>query len=264
MGKTCFFVSRIGDPDSPEREFSDKVLKYIVAPVLDKCGYQTPVRADRITQPGVITTQVFTHLWNDDLVIADLTGRNPNVFYELAVRHIRRKPFIHLIQEGEGIPFDIAPNRTLTFGFDIEKAEQAKTALEAMITAADDDRATETPLSLAVDFSTAGVSANPLGGGIAQILSAVQEIKGAVQGQVAQRPWGHGRSRLVRDVVMERLSDKLRELGVPVKSLGMPVETPGGITIECGDRKIEIPIGDAADLVDGIIKPLEFLKRIGA
>lgn len=264
MAKTCFFVSRIGDPGSPEREFSDKVLKYIIAPVLEKCGYQAPVRADQITQPGVITTQVFTHLWSDDLVIADLTGSNPNVFYELAVRHIRRKPFIHVIQEGERIPFDIASNRTLTFGFDIEKAEQAKIALKAMITTADDDGATETPLSLAVDFSTAGVSANPLESGIAQILSAVQEIKGAVQGQVAQRPSGYVRSRLVRDAIMERFADKLRELGVPVKSLSMPVEIAGGITIEFADRRIEIPIGDAADFVDGIIKPLELLKRIGA
>jgi hypothetical protein len=130
MGKTCFFISRIGDPGSPEREFSDKLLKYIVAPVLEKFGYDLPIRGDHITQPGVITTQVFTHLWNDDLVIADLTGSNPNVFYELAVRHVRRKPFIHLIERGAKIPFDIAPNRTIEFGFDIEDAERAKGALE--------------------------------------------------------------------------------------------------------------------------------------
>lgn len=239
------------------------MLKYIVGPVLEKCGYNAALRADQITQPGVITTQVFTHLWNYDLVIADLTGGNPNVFYELAVRHIRRKPFIHLIQEGERIPFDIAPNRTLTFGFDIEKAEQAKLALEPMIRAADDDRATETPLSLAVDFSTAGVSANPLESGIAQILSAVQEIKGAFHGQVSPRPWESGHSRLVREVVMERFSDKLRELGLPVKGLSMPMEVPGGIMIEFVDRKFEISLEDAADFVDGIIKPLELLKRIG-
>src|ERR1035438_4586551 len=80
MAKTCSFISRIGDHGSPERAFSDKLLKYIVAPVLENCGYETPVRADHITQPGVITTQVFTRLWDDDLVVADLTGGNPNVF----------------------------------------------------------------------------------------------------------------------------------------------------------------------------------------
>lgn len=182
MLKTCFFISRIGDTGSPERDFSDKLLKYIIAPVLKKCGYETPIRADHITQPGVITTQVFTHLWNDDLVIADLTGSNPNVFYELAVRHIRRKPFVHLIQAGHKIPFDIAPNRTIEFDFDIEKAELAKQALEGMVNGVGDGPLTlQTPLSAAIDFSAATVSENPVQDGIAQILSLVQEIRGRLE-----------------------------------------------------------------------------------
>jgi hypothetical protein len=266
MPKSCFFISRIGDPDSPERKFSDRLLKYIVAPVLEKCGYGTPVRADQITQPGVITTQVFTHLWADDLVVADLTGSNPNVFYELAVRHVRRKPFVHLIQAGAKIPFDVAPNRTIEFDFDIEKAELAKTALEAMVMAAPDDPAgIQTPLSAAVDFATLGTSADPLRDGIAQILSAVQEINGMVRGAPSSPAWGRigGDNGRVRDAVLERFSTKLRELGVPVKSMGMPVEVAGGITMHFGDHDVEVSIGDAADLVDGILKPVEFLKRIG-
>jgi hypothetical protein len=179
MGKTCFFISRIGDPGSPEREFSDKLLKYIIGPVLEKCGCEVPVRADHITQPGVITTQVFTHLWNDDLVVADLTGSNPNVFYELAVRHIRRKPFVHVIQAGQRAPFDIAPNWTIEFDFEIEKAERAKSLLEAMINGVGDDPATlQTPLSAAVDFSSIGAAANPVLTGVEQILSIVQELRG--------------------------------------------------------------------------------------
>lgn len=193
MAKICFFISRIGEAGSPEREFSDKLLKYIVAPVLQKCGYGTPVRADHITQPGVITTQVFQHLWNDDLVVADLTGGNPNVFYELAVRHVRRKPFVHLIQAGHRIPFDIAPNRTIEFDFDIEKAERAKATLEAMVDGALDAPASLlTPLSAAIDFSTAETSPDPIREGIAQLLSMVQEIKGAVRGPMElafSAPW---------------------------------------------------------------------------
>ena len=164
MSMTCFFISRIGEAGSPEREFSDKLLKYIIEPVLKQSGYENPLRADHITQPGVITTQVFTHLWDDDLVIADLTGTNPNVFYELAVRHIRRKPFVHMIQVGEKIPFDIAPNRTIEFDFDGEKAELAKSALGAMIKGLSDDPATlQTPLSAAVDFSRSAQAKTPFG-----------------------------------------------------------------------------------------------------
>jgi hypothetical protein len=42
-----------------------------------------------------------------DLVVADLTGANPNVYYELALRHSTAKPFVHLAREGTEIPFDI-------------------------------------------------------------------------------------------------------------------------------------------------------------
>lgn len=251
---------------APNADFSDKLLKYIVAPGLENCGYETPVRADHITQPGVITTQVFTHLWTDDLVVADLTGSNPNVFYELAVRHIRRKPFVHLIQAGAKIPFDVAPNRTIEFDFDIEKAELAKTALEAMVMAAPDDPASiQTPLSAAVDFATAGIGVDPMRDGIAQILSAVQEIKGMIHGAPSATVWGRigGDNKRVRDAVLERFSTKLRELGVSVQSMGMPVEVTGGIMMHFGDHDVEVSIGDAADLVDGILKPVEFLKRIG-
>jgi hypothetical protein len=233
---------------------------------LEKCGYETPIRADHITQPGMITTQVFTRLWVDDLVVADLTGSNPNVFYELAVRHIRRKPFVHLIQAGAKIPFDVAPNRTIEFDFDIEKAESAKTRLAAMVMAAPEDPANiHTRLSAAVDFATAGIGVDPLMDGVSQILSTVQEIKGVVHGSPNLSAWGHiGRdNRRVRDAVLERFSTKLRELGVSVQSIGMPVEVAGGITLHFGDRDVEVSIGDAVDLVDGILKPVEFLKRIG-
>lgn len=180
MPKTCFFISRIGDSGSPERDFSDKLLKYIVAPVLEKCGYETPLRADQIAKPGLITTDVFTHLWNDDLVLADLTGGNPNVFYELAVRHIRRKPFIHMIHAGSVIPFDISISRTIVFGFDIAVVASPKQALEAMVKTSEDPTTVQTPLSAAIDFASASTSTDPVRYGIAQILSILQEIKGAV------------------------------------------------------------------------------------
>jgi hypothetical protein len=265
MGKSCFFISRIGTPGSAERDASDKLLKHIVAPAVEKCGYDTPARADHLTQPGVITTQVFTHLWNDDLVVADLTGGNPNVFYELAVRHIRRKPFVHLIMAGEKIPFDVAPNRTIEFSFDIEKAQLAMSQLEAMVDGARGDAASvQTPLSAAVDFAGVEISAHPLRDGIVQILSDIQEIKGQTKRAPKLSPWGDvDGERRVRDAVLERFSNKLQDLGVRVQSMGMPVEMRGGITMHFADRSIEVSIGDAADLVDGILKPVEFLKQIG-
>lgn len=71
------------------------------------------VRADGIDKPGVITRQVIQYLVEARLVIADLSFHNPNVFYELAVRHMVRKPVVQLIQKSESIPFDVNQLRTI-------------------------------------------------------------------------------------------------------------------------------------------------------
>jgi len=84
--KSCFVIAPIGQEESETRNRSDLVLKHIIKPAAEECGYKA-VRADEISEPGIITTQVIQRLIDDDLVIADLTERNPNVFYELAIRH---------------------------------------------------------------------------------------------------------------------------------------------------------------------------------
>src|SRR5262245_29205679 len=84
--KTCFVIAPIGEQDSVVRKRSDQIFKYLIGPAAQECGY-TALRADQIAEPGIITTQVIQHIVDDPLVVADLTGRNPNVFYELAIRH---------------------------------------------------------------------------------------------------------------------------------------------------------------------------------
>ena len=105
--KNCFVISPIGEPDSETRKRADQILKHVVKPAVGECGY-TAVRADEIDKPGIITSQVIQRVVTDPLVVADLTERNPNVFYELAIRHALRKPLVQLIKKGEQIPFDVA------------------------------------------------------------------------------------------------------------------------------------------------------------
>ena len=110
--KICFFIAPVGETDSEIRKRSDQVLKHIIEPVAHECGYK-PLRADQISEPGYITPQIMEYIFESPLVIADLTGGNPNVFYELAVRHVAKKPFVQIINKGEKIPFDIAQMRTI-------------------------------------------------------------------------------------------------------------------------------------------------------
>jgi len=88
--KTCLVLAPIGSDGSDIRRRSDDVLKFIIKPVTVDCGYKA-IRADEISEPGIITHQIIQHILEDDLVIADLTDGNPNVFYELALRVVIQK-----------------------------------------------------------------------------------------------------------------------------------------------------------------------------
>jgi len=65
------------------------------------------LRSDEIRVPGSITKEIVTSLHTADLVIADLTGHNPNVFYELGVVHSAGRPTIMITQQLRELPFDI-------------------------------------------------------------------------------------------------------------------------------------------------------------
>nr|WP_319537626.1 hypothetical protein [uncultured Methanospirillum sp.] len=130
--KTCFVISPIGSSDSQIRSDSDKLLKYIITPPVKEFGYIIK-RADELEKPGSITQQIIEMLLNADLVIADLTNHNPNVFYELAIRHATQKPYIQMIKEGQTIPFDVGDLRTIKYDFDIEYGTNAINSLKSQI-----------------------------------------------------------------------------------------------------------------------------------
>jgi len=109
---TCFYVAPIGEPDSLERRHSDLYLASLVEPAMGEFGF-TVVRADAIATPGMITTQIIEHLAKSRIVLADLSFHNPNVFYEVALRHARRLPMVQLIRVSDKIPFDLDQFRTV-------------------------------------------------------------------------------------------------------------------------------------------------------
>jgi hypothetical protein len=109
---TCFYITPIGDEGSDQRRHSDLFLGNIVEPALSTFGLSV-LRADSIDKPGMITRQVIEYLIKSRLVIADLSFHNPNVFYELALRHAVRLPIVQLIRAGDRIPFDIHQMRTV-------------------------------------------------------------------------------------------------------------------------------------------------------
>lgn len=179
--KSCFVISRIGEPDTETRKRSDQILKHVIKPAVESLGYHA-IRADEIDKPGLITSQVISHVVDDDLVVADLTERNPNVFYELAIRHALNKPLVQLIAKHERIPFDVAGTRTIHVDHtDLDSAARARNEIVAQVKSLEENPAdTDTPISVAVDLQRLRKSDNPEQRSLADIMSVVSEIRGAV------------------------------------------------------------------------------------
>ncbi|CAH2399594.1 hypothetical protein [Mesorhizobium escarrei] len=109
---TCFYCTPIGEAGSEQRRHSDLFLSTFVEPALQPFGLKV-VRADAIEKPGMITRQIIEYLLRSRLVVADLSFHNPNVFYELALRHAARLPIVQIIRSSDRIPFDIHQMRTI-------------------------------------------------------------------------------------------------------------------------------------------------------
>lgn len=112
----CFVISPIGSPGTAIRKEADWVLRKLIRPALGD-SYNV-VRADDFTKGEIITNRVITSIQNADLLVAVMSGHNPNVFYELAVAHAYSKPVVPLIKDGESIPFDVGLVGTIFYSHD--------------------------------------------------------------------------------------------------------------------------------------------------
>jgi hypothetical protein len=110
--QTCFYISPIGEEGSEHRIHANLFLGSLVEPALEQFNLKV-VRADKIGKPGMITAQILEYILKSKLVIADLSFHNPNVFYELSLRHACRLPTVQIIRKVDKIPFDLDQFRTI-------------------------------------------------------------------------------------------------------------------------------------------------------
>jgi hypothetical protein len=257
--KMCFVICPIGEEGSEERVRSDKMLKHVIRPVAEAEGYEA-VRGDKISVPGDIPTQLVDRLLHAPLVIADLTGRNPNVYYELGLRHAARKPVLLIQQAQDPAPaaFDVASIRVITVDLqELDSVEACKAELRRHIRAVKqnpDD--VQSPVSSAVNLS-ALQSGGALEKSTAEIINILQEVRGVV-GEIAAQvrpatgPW-FSRPSVNLEVLREALEEAsqrrtttispelLQALGDGLRSLTPSVDrgptgptglvAPGGMTV---------------------------------
>ena len=137
----CFVIMPIGDPKkTPDDAHQfEHIYTHWIKPAVEDLhlgGQRAGIvchRADKELRPGEIVNQLIESLSDADVVIADLTGRNPNVFYELGVRHALRNNTIIIAQDLDDIPFDLRGMRAIRYRYDPESLIALKNRLQAFL-----------------------------------------------------------------------------------------------------------------------------------
>ncbi len=173
----CFVLSPIGEDGTPERAIADKVLKHLVVKALGETF--EVVRADDDSNPGAITPRIVSSIIDATLVVADLSGYNPNVFYELAIAHGYRRPVVHIQRAGERPAFDVKDMRTVRYDLaDPDSLEAAQDQLMKLAKhAVERPETVSTPLTASVKFAELEASSDPVAESSVQIIEAISDLR---------------------------------------------------------------------------------------
>lgn len=125
--KMCFVITPIGDNNSDIRRHIDGIIDQSIVPALgDKYDI---IVAHRKYEIGSINEKVIRSVFEAELVIANLTNTNPNVMYELAIRHSFGKPVIVIAEKDTKLPFDVIDENTIFYINDPAGANDLKEKL---------------------------------------------------------------------------------------------------------------------------------------
>ena len=105
--KNCFIIMPFGG-------WFDNYFESIYIPAIEDANL-TPKRADDLYRPGNIVNDIWSYTKDADVVLADLTNKNPNVFYELGLAHAITKPAVLITASMEDIPFDLRSLRVIVY-----------------------------------------------------------------------------------------------------------------------------------------------------
>jgi formylglycine-generating enzyme required for sulfatase activity len=135
--RICFLIMPISGTRSIKAKDWNFLMERIVSPVVKEFGY-TVLRADSVNRGGSIIRDIVANVVQSDLAVVDLTGLNPNVLYELGVRHALSNRTILLTQNLRSLPFDLRDLRTIEYSMVAEGPEELATRLRKTITELED------------------------------------------------------------------------------------------------------------------------------
>jgi hypothetical protein len=134
--KDCFVIMPIGSVRTSRvylRRYEHIIQPAVEGLVVDGKRLYRCVRADFVKDPGLIVDDVIRRLRSADLVVADLTGLSPNVFYELGRRHEVGGDTILIALRGTMLPFDVCGHRVFFYEDHVGGETEAIPQIQAMI-----------------------------------------------------------------------------------------------------------------------------------
>jgi hypothetical protein len=129
--KQIFIISPIGKKDSEKFKKFDAVLKTMIKPAIEEIDKEFKIiRADQISQPGSFIKDILEQIQSSYIVIANLTDLNPNVFYELGVRHALSNRTIMITEDLSSLPSDLKEYRVIEYSAELTAVETFKNDLK--------------------------------------------------------------------------------------------------------------------------------------
>jgi hypothetical protein len=119
---TCFVMTPFG-------AWFDRYYQEIYVPAIKEAGFE-PKRADELFTTGSVVEQIWEQIEKAKLLLADLTGKNPNVFYELGLAHAARKPVVFTPAQVDDVPFDLRHLRVIIY--DVREPEWAPRLMKSV------------------------------------------------------------------------------------------------------------------------------------
>jgi len=104
--RTCFVIMPIADMAGYDSRHFDRVYNHLIKPACDAAGFK-PVRADEVNNSNLIVLDILKRIVESDIAICDLSGRNPNVMYELGLRQAFNKKTVLIKDDRTISPFDV-------------------------------------------------------------------------------------------------------------------------------------------------------------
>ncbi|MDG4883052.1 hypothetical protein [Mesorhizobium sp. WSM4884] len=135
---TCFVMMPFG-------QWMDTYYREIYVPAIREAGLE-PVRADELFSTGSVIEQIWEQISRAKVLLADLTGKNANVFYELGLAHAANKPVVFTTGQLEDVPFDLRHLRVAIYDVrDPAWGDKLKVSLATYLRAAKAEPAKSVP-----------------------------------------------------------------------------------------------------------------------